>query len=212
MRRIAQVYQTCRNGDEIKAAFDKLQDELEEQIQFRMAQTREVLLENFDEDVSARLRVNRDKTLETLSNRERHLLELTRTELAGEARFELERPRFRYLGDRAPRGWYDFDWKEAEKSGDTFYLQDHPLAVQLIEEALTRDLPPAMLELNYAAHGQMISALIPLIGCSGWFEISKLTVESLDIEDLICVHVSLLSLRRVSAKAALSSLSHLEIQ
>lgn len=184
-RRIAQVYQTCRNGDEIKAAFDKLQNELEEQIQFRMAQTREVLLENFDEDVSTRLRVNRDKTLETLSNRERHLLELTRTELAGEARFDLERPRFQYLGNRASRGWYDFDWKEAEKSGDTFYRQDHPLALQLIEEALARDLPPTMLELNYAAHSQMISALIPLIGCSGWVELSKLTVESLDIEEFL---------------------------
>jgi hypothetical protein len=28
-QRIAQVYQTCRNADEIKSAFDKLQDELE---------------------------------------------------------------------------------------------------------------------------------------------------------------------------------------
>jgi ERCC4-related helicase len=189
-RRIAQVYQTCRNADEIKAAFDKLQGELEEQIQIRMAQTREVLLENFDEDVSTRLRVNRDKTLETLSNRERHLLELTRTELAGEARFDFERPRFQYLGNRAHQGWYDFDWKEAEKSGDTFYRQDHSLAVQLIEEALNRDLAPAMLELNYAAHGQMISALMPLIGSSGWFELSKLTVESLDIEEFLIFSAS----------------------
>jgi hypothetical protein len=184
-RRIAQVYQTCRNTDEIKAAFDKLQGELEEQIQIRMAQTREVLLENFDEDVSTRLRVNRDKTLETLSNRERHLLELTRTELAGEARFYFKRPRFQYLGNRAHQGWYDFDWKEAEKSGDTFYRQDHSLAVQLIEEALNRDLAPAMLELNYAAHGQMISALMPLIGSSGWFELAKLTVDSLDVEEFL---------------------------
>ena len=184
-RRIAQVYQTCRNTDEIKAAFDKLQAELEEQIQARMAQTREVLLENFDEDVSARLRVNRDKTLETLSNRERNLLELTRTELNGEARFEVDRPRFLYSGTRARQGWYHFDWKEAEKTGDTFYRQDHPLAAQLIEQALNRELPPAMIALDYAAHRQVISVLKPLVGSTGWLELSKLTVESLDTEEFL---------------------------
>ena len=50
-RRIALVYQTCRNTEEIKTAFDKLQSELDEQIQARMAQTRVVLLENFDDEV-----------------------------------------------------------------------------------------------------------------------------------------------------------------
>ncbi len=184
-RRIAQVYQTCRNVEEIKAAFDKLQAELEEQIQSRMAQTREVLLENFDEDVSARLRVNRDKTMETLSNRERSLLELTRIESNGEARFEAERPRFLYSGTRARQGWYHFDWKEAEKTGDTFYRQDHPLAVQLIEQALNRELPPATLALDYAAHRQVISVLKPLVGSMGWFELSKLTVDSLDTEEFL---------------------------
>ncbi|MBI5902366.1 MAG: hypothetical protein HZB84_02650 [Deltaproteobacteria bacterium] len=184
-RRIAQVYQACRNAEEIKAAFDRLQAELDEQIQARMAQTREALLENFDEDVSARLRVNRDKTLETLSNRERCLLELTRTELNGTARFDPERPRFFYSGERAGHGWYHSDWKEAEKNGDTFYRQDHPLAAHIIGQALSRDLPAATVRLDYAAHRQVISVLKPLVGSSGWLELSKLTVESLDTEEFL---------------------------
>lgn len=184
-RRIAQVYQTCRNTEEIKAAFDRLQSELDEQIQARMAQTRETLLENFDEDVSARLRVNRDKTLETLSNRERCLLELTRAELNGEARFEVERPRFLYSGARSRQGWYHFDWKAAEKNGDTFYRQDHPLASNIIEQALSRELPPATVKLDYAAHRQVVSVLKPLVGSSGWLELSQLSVESLDTEEFL---------------------------
>lgn len=36
-RRIAEVYQTCRTSDEISAAFDRLQRELDEQIQARMS-------------------------------------------------------------------------------------------------------------------------------------------------------------------------------
>ena len=184
-RRIAHVYQSCRNTEEIQAAFDRLQTELEEQIQARMVQTREVLLEHFDEDVSARLRVHRDKALETLSNREQCLLELTRAELDGEARFETERPRFLYSGTRARQGWYHFDWKEAEKNGDTFYRQDHPLAAHVIQLALSRDHPPATLRLEYAAYRQVISVLKPLLGASGWIELSKLTVESLDTEEFL---------------------------
>jgi len=57
-RRIAEVYQTCRTVQEIEAAFDALQAELDSQIQARMADTRRSLLENFDEDVRARLRVS----------------------------------------------------------------------------------------------------------------------------------------------------------
>ena len=184
-RRIALVYQTCRNTQEIKTAFDKLQSELDEQIQARMAQTRVVLLENFDEDVSARLRVHRDKTLESLGERERWLLELTRTELNGHAKFEPERPRFQYTGHHARQGWYHFDWKEAEKNGDTFYRQDHPLAARVIQEAIARNLPPASLRMDYAGHGQVVSILKPLLGRSGWLELSKLTVESLDVEEFL---------------------------
>jgi adenine-specific DNA-methyltransferase len=184
-RRIAQVYQTCRNTDEIKTAFDRLQTELDEQIQARMAQTRQVLLENFDEDVSARLRVHRDRALESLGERERWLLELTRTELDGHVRFEPARPRFQYTGPHARQGWYHFDWKEAEKNGDTFYRQDHPLASHVIQQAISRELPTAALRLDYAGHGQVVSILKPYVGSSGWLELSKVTVESLDTEEFL---------------------------
>jgi adenine-specific DNA-methyltransferase len=184
-RRIAQVYQTCRSTNEIKSAFDRLQTELDEQIQARMTQTRQTLLENFDEDVSARLRVHRDRTLESLGERERWLLELTRTELDGHARFEPARPRFQYTGPHSRQGWYHFDWKEAEKNGDTFYRQDHPLASHVIWQAMARELPTATLCLNYAGHGQVVSILKPYVGASGWLELSRLTVESLDTEEFL---------------------------
>ena len=184
-RRIALVYQTCRNTEEIKTAFDKLQSELDEQIQARMAQTRVALLENFDEDVSARLRVHRDKTLESLGERERWLLELTRTELNGQAKFEPERPRFQYTGPHARQGWYHFDWKEAEKNGDTFYRQDHPLAARVIQGAIARDLPSTSLRMDYSGHGQVVSILKSYVGASGWLELSKLTIQSFDTEEFL---------------------------
>ena len=184
-RRIAAVYQACRTPEQIAAAFDELQSELDGQIQVRMEDTRQVLLENFDEEVAARLKVHRDKTLESLSERERWLLNLTRSELNGEAAFDKTEPRFQYTGDTARPGYYHFDWRKAKSNGDTFYRQSHPLATALIDRALQRQLTAATLTLNYADYGSVVSVLEPLIGKSGWLELSKLTITSLDTEEFL---------------------------
>lgn len=184
-RRIANVYQKCRTPDEIAQAFDELQSQLTDQIQTRMAGTRQTLLENFDEEVTERLRVHRDKTLESLSERERWLLCLTRSELNGEATFDSQQPRFNYTGNISRQGYYHFDWKQAEKNGDTFYRQQHPLAAHLIEQAQNRQLSPATLTFDYGRHGSVVSAVEPLIGQQGWLELSKLTITSLDTEEFL---------------------------
>ena len=184
-RRIAQVYQECRDLEEIATEFNDLQRELEEQIQTRLDATRRSLLEHFDEDVSERLRVHKDKTLESLNERERWLFELTRTELNGEAQFDAETPRFFYTGSLASPGHYHLDWKEAERRGDTFYRQNHPLAAALVERAAARPLPTAVLRFNYAGYGAVVSVLKPFIGRGGWLEVSKLSVQSLETEEYL---------------------------
>jgi superfamily II DNA or RNA helicase len=184
-RRIAEVYQTCRNEADIRSAFDRLQAELDEQIRKQMAMTRQALLENFDQDVAERLRINKDKTLESLSDRERWLLALTRVELDGTATFDPSQPRFHYNGGDAHAGHYHFDWKAAEKNGDVFYRQDHPFALKLIERATARPLEPQTVTFDYTAHGQVVSIVKPLVGKSGWLELAKLTVTSLDTEEFL---------------------------
>ena len=184
-RRIAQVYQDCRTSQEIQSAFDALQTELDTQIQARLAATRQSLLEHFDEDVRSRLRVSRQKTVETLSQRERWLLDLTRAELNGHAEFDPALPRFRYTGTDVRKGWYNLDWKQAEAKGEYFYRQDHPLAVQLIERAIARNLPSVGITINYSGYESKISILEPLVGQSGWLELSKLTIEALNTDEVL---------------------------
>lgn len=184
-RRIAAVYQTCRTPDEIAAAFDALQSELDDQIQVRMDDTREVLLENFDEEVAARLKVHRDKTLESLGERERWLFNLTRSELNGDASFDTHEPRFHYTGSLAQQGHYHFDWKKANENGDAFYRLGHPLATSLVDRAIQRNLETAAIAFDYAAYGSVVSLLEPLLGQSGWLELSKLTITSLDVEEFV---------------------------
>jgi adenine-specific DNA-methyltransferase len=184
-RRIAQVYQTCRTSGEITAAFDMLQAELDDQIQAKMQSTRRVLLEHFDEDVRSRLRASQEKTIASLSQRERWLFDLTRHELDGEAEFDPATPRFRYRGNRSSHGWYNLDWKDAESRSEHFYRPDHALAVEIIEQAIDRELPSATLSLDYTGYDSKISILEDLIGQSGWLELSRLTVEALNTDEFL---------------------------
>ena len=184
-RRISDVYQKCRTTEEIEAAFDALQTELDEQIQARMSQTRSSLLEHMDEEVAERLRVNKDKTIENLNERQRWLFSITRTELDGHADFDDSMPRFLYKGENAHKGWYNLDWKKAEENNETFYRQDHPLASSLIETALDRKLTAAELVFDYSAYGAKISAIEPFVGSSGLLELHKLTIEALDVEQFL---------------------------
>lgn len=184
-RRIAEVYQTCRTNAEIQAAFDALQAELDEKIQARLAATRRALLENFDEDVRSRLKVSRDQTLEHLSQRERWLLDLTRVELDGHAQFDTQLPRFHYDGSDAETGWYNLDWKAAEAANEQFYRLDHPLARNLIDRALGRTLSAAQVTFDYTNHPSKISVLKPLVGQSGWLEVSKLTISAVEVDEFL---------------------------
>ena len=65
-KRIAAVYQKCRTPQEIKAAFDSLQTELEQQIDNRMASAQQAIIDNFDEDVTQRLKFHEATTRQSL--------------------------------------------------------------------------------------------------------------------------------------------------
>ncbi len=101
-RRIAEIYQSCRTTQEIDRAFSELRDELEHQIATRMADTRTKLLENFDEEVHQKLRVNLAESRGYLDRLERWLWAVTRHELDGAARFQEDELAFEL--DRPPPG------------------------------------------------------------------------------------------------------------
>jgi superfamily II DNA or RNA helicase len=183
-KRIAQVYQECRTPEEIQAAFDRLQAELDTEIQTRMTDTRHNLLENFDYEVHDRLRIFKDQAETMLSERQRWLLDLARTELP-EASFLVDVQGFQYNGPDAAPGIYNLDWRSAEKLSQHFLRLEHPLAQKILTQALDRDLPPAGLRFSYSSFGQQIGLLRDRIGQSGWLQASRLTVSSFETEEFI---------------------------
>jgi hypothetical protein len=87
-KRIGDIYQKCRTEEQIQFNFDQLQQEMEIQIDERIKQTRQKLLENFDEEVHEKLRINDHESNEVKSKFDHWLWELTRFYLQPYAKFE----------------------------------------------------------------------------------------------------------------------------
>lgn len=179
-KRIAGIYQKCRTPQEIQRSFDALQQELSLQIDEAMTRTRRQLLENFDDEVREKLRVQDEASKAYLNRYERLLMDVTRHELHGYAdfltssSFRLLRPPF---GDDLPLGLYELP----RRSGDAhLYRLNHPLAMAVLEAAKRRATPGATLHFDYAQHDGKVSVLEPLVGRAGWLRLARLRVESLD--------------------------------
>ncbi len=179
-KRIAAIYQRCRTPAEINASFDQLQLELSAQINDAMTRTRQQLLENFDEEVHEKLRVNLENSRAYLNRYERMLMDLTRYELQDHAEF-IDGSAFRLqscpLPGDIPLGLYELPRRSGEAH---LYRLGHPLAEQILQQAKSRELPSAEITFNYSGYGSKVSVLESYLGQSGELLLSLFTVESLD--------------------------------
>lgn len=178
-RRVAEIYQHCRQPDEIRAAFDALQAKLAGEIDAAMAATRTKLLENFDDEVRERLKETAADTAAALDRFERDLWRLTRVEL-GPAADWLSPVSFRLAAapDWAPDAPPDL-YEGPRGAGDGHvYRPGHPLAEAAIARAKARDLPAAEVAFDLSGHAGKISALEPFRGRAGWLRVEALAVEA----------------------------------
>ena len=170
-RRIHDIYQKCRDDAQIEAEFNALQDELKQQLEYRMQDASRSVLDSFDVDVVKRLNMRRENTVSQLNDYQRMLLRLAQAELP-EAMFHQQR--FRLDGQ-----WFDVRWQEAEATDAQFFRPHEGLGATLIEKAKHRPLNNAVLELDYAAldGGQFVDVR-GLLGQSGELVVDKLIITS----------------------------------
>jgi hypothetical protein len=189
-KRIATIYQNCRTKEEIDAAFDELQKSLNDEIDSTLKSTRQKLLENFDEEVTEKLKLNLSLSKEYLSKYEDWLWKLTRYFLNGYAEFDETELSF-YLNknpfesERIFPGPYRIS-KIA--SDENIYRIGHPLAQRIIEKCKALETPSKYLKFNYSSAPVKISVIEPLIGCKGVLSVYAITISAFDIEDYI-VHI-----------------------
>jgi superfamily II DNA or RNA helicase len=179
-RAIARVYQTCRSTKEIDAAFDQLQADLEQTIQARMSDTRHRLLDNFDAEVHERLAIHHDAARQALDRIQTQLWSLLCHELADVATFADDHPRLLNDGQ-----WYNLDWRDAERRGDTFVRPGHDLAERICTVVLARPCATASLRFTLTGHTARIAALETLRGRSGWLACERFIVEHVNREEFL---------------------------
>src|SRR5439155_11812941 len=84
-KRIAAIYQKCRTPEQIQFEFDQLQHELESEIVEGQRDAREKLLDNFDQEVVEKVRIQSHDVLDRFNDQ---LWRLTRHLLAEDAQFD----------------------------------------------------------------------------------------------------------------------------
>lgn len=188
-RRILEIYQGCRSEEEIQSAFEKLQAELDEQIQTKMRDTRKMLLEHFDEDVHDRLKVNLAGTQERLDRIGRLFWAVTRHTLQNHAEFDDQS--FSFTLQNSPvahvsHGRYHLISKTQENvPGEYLYRLSHPLGEHVIQDASKRACPPAEVVFDITGHATRIAVVERLKGRSGWLSLQHLNVESFDSDEYL---------------------------
>lgn len=187
-RRIADIYQKSRHPAEIQAAFAQLQLDLAGEINDAMLNARKALLENFDEDVQARLKIAQTDARASLDRLERLLMRFTRGMLAGHADFDRDDLAFTLTSvpkavidvsedaSGIPLGRYELPRRS--EAAHVYRLQ-HPLAQSLLKIAQGRRLEAARLHLRYDDYGAHVAALKALKGEQGVAAIQVLRIESL---------------------------------
>jgi ERCC4-related helicase len=199
-RRIAEIYQTCRQPVAIHAAFEQLQLDMAGEISDAMLNARKSLLENFDEDVQERLRLRNQDAKASLGKLERLLMRFTRGALQGHADFADDDTNFVLnsiplalqsgvepesgsdiahaisVVSTSQLGRYELP-RRSENAH--IYRLGHPLAQALLQHAKHQPLDNSKIVLDYAAYGVKVSVLESMRQRSGWLEVQSLQIRSL---------------------------------
>ena len=181
--RILQIYQQCRSKEEIDAAFEKLQNDMQEEIDTRMDEVRKQVIEHFDINVQEHLRTTKDATGAFL-NRYQHIFwELTKFVLSSEAVFDDAKHTFRLQVPVAGCKKGVYCMLNASDSEGIPYRLSHPLAQHVLNTALSMETEDGA-EIHFSEKAMQMNATLPeyLQDQEGYLIMAQLKVASVEEE------------------------------
>lgn len=191
-KRILQIYDTCRQPEQIEAAFNALQAELEESIADRIKDTQSQLLEHFDEDVHDRLKLRLDEAEARLDKLGRWFWGVTRYALNDRARFDEQSYAFSLSTPPTgiATGRYQLIRANTQHQAQPdmlahAYRLSHPLGEWSIEASLNAATPVSTLKLDYDKHGARVSVIDKLRGKTGWLTLARLEVTAFETTEAL---------------------------
>ncbi|MDO9011054.1 MAG: SNF2-related protein [Gallionella sp.] len=207
-KRILSIYQECRTPAEIDIAFKTLQAEMDERIQSRMTDTRKMLLENFDEDVHERLRLQLSDAKTQLDRFSKRFWSLTHFMLRERAQFDdaalafdlskspaqhIAAGRYHLISKSTPGAnkSQSLEMDEAKglvqearaEYGAFLYRLSHPLGEFVIDQAKSLDTPPAHIVFNVSQHPARLHMIEALRGKHGYLALTAFAIESYEREE-----------------------------
>ena len=183
-KRIAAIYQRCRTPEQIQLEFDELQRDLDQEIAAGQKDAREKLLDNFDQEVIEKVKLQSNGLLDRFNAQlwavTRHLL----TDYAhfDETGYSFELTSNPFPGEMIHAGPYRLG-KHVEDANT--YRVGHPLAQRLLEQAKALPAPAAELTFDLTGSRKNISVLVELVGATGWLVATRLTITAFDTEEVI---------------------------
>ncbi|WP_257645672.1 DEAD/DEAH box helicase [Ottowia beijingensis] len=187
-KRVLQIYDTCRQPEQIEAAFNALQAELEESIADRIKDTQSQLLEHFDEDVHDRLKLRLDEAEARLDKLGRWFWGVTCFALDGRARFDEQSYAFSLSTPPTGIATGRYQLIRGAAQPDMLahaYRLSHPLGEWSIETSLNAATPVATLKLDYDKHGARVSVIEKLRGKSGWLTLVRLEITAFETTEAL---------------------------
>lgn len=187
-KRILQIYDTCRQPEQIEAAFNALQAELEEVIADRIKDTQSQLLENFDEDVHDRLKLRLQDAEARLDKLGRWFWGVTCFALDGRARFDEQSYAFSLSTPPTGIATGRYQLIRGAAQPDMLahaYRLSHPLGEWSIDTSLNAATPVSTLKLDYEKHGARVSVIEKLRGKSGWLTLARLEVTAFETTEAL---------------------------
>lgn len=188
-KRILAIYQKCRTPQEIGSAFKQLQAEMDEAIQSKMDETRQVLMEHFDEDVHTRLKMRLDDARADLDRVGRQFWALTKVVLDGHATFCDDGLTFDLrqspLTTCRPGTYRLISKQHQNVTGDFLYRLSHPLGEWSIDQGKRAETPVAKVKFDVTNYPMRVSVVDALKGKAGWLTLQHLTIDSFDREEYL---------------------------
>jgi superfamily II DNA or RNA helicase len=189
-KRIAEIYSRRREPEDIKRHFEALQRNVDSGCEERMMATRDKLLSNFNPEVLARLKQNKQQSEIFLEKYHAWLWQITKIALKNQAAF---------VESEAGTGTKSFSLLKDSFGGETFlpgpyrigrnidaenlYRLGHPLAQRIIAECLNLETPDRGVIIDFTSSRKTIRWIKSLNPKAGWLRLTLLKITALAEEE-----------------------------
>lgn len=188
-KRIYEIYQSCRTPEQIEAAFKELREQLDASIKARMASTRQLLLEFFDEEIHQRLRLQLEGARQQLDRFGKQFWMLTKHLIVDAATFDDDALTFQLRTSPGPDihpGTYHLISKQKENvEGEFLYRLSHPLGEYVVDHAKSLPVPVVEVAFDISHYPTRMSVVEEIKGQSGWMSLDKLTIDAFEREEYV---------------------------